>query len=140
MTQPYQQGSGFTGFNDPVPPEWPFAFSDPTPELVGSVPIVPGVIPIALPLTVGSFVVLGGPCRLFGWSLRESTGGAPCRIDLFSGGNNTGILLATVTLLANESNREWFPQFGIEANGIAAVVAAGAVTGTLYIFPEAGPA
>jgi hypothetical protein len=101
---------------------------------VGPWPATP--IPIALPVSAGAAIIVGGPVQLWGWALRESTGAAPAAVDLFSGTNTTGLLVAPINLLANESTREGPWTVPIQCNGLAMNVRAGAVTGVVYVVPQ----
>lgn len=68
-----------------------------------------------------------------GHSLKEATGTAAAAIDLYDGTDTTGILLNPVTLLDNESTRDWYPLPGIVVtSGIWADVTSGEVTGVVY--------
>lgn len=55
--------------------------------------------------------------RLIGFSARETTGTAGAVFNLRHGTSNAGALLATVSLGANESAREWWGPDGLAAAG-----------------------
>lgn len=113
-----------------------FPYSDPSPDAAPFDPSYPLARPYTLPANTGNFVVFGGEGRLLGWSFRETSGTAAARIDLYSGGNNTGILVATISLAPNESIRDWLPPYGIGADGMAAVVTTGSVDGSIWVIPQ----
>lgn len=83
--------------------------------------IVPGV---------ASQTLIGGGGRLYGWSIRETTGAATAVVRFTSGGN----IIATIGLAAGASESRHFGQGGIAAEqDITAVVVAGAIEGAAYI-------
>lgn len=84
----------------------------------------------AFPLPAASSILIGGACRYFGFSLRE-TAGAAARLNIYSGTGTGGEQLDTIQLAANESAREWYAPGGIAANGIYVELAVGAMTGTI---------
>lgn len=90
------------------------------------------VLPVSIP-TGRSGVVLGGPLLLFGWSLRESTGTAPAQLDVYDGADATGQLVATITLIANESTRDYPSMPGVLCRrGLFVNAVAGSVAGVLW--------
>ncbi len=113
-----------------------FPYSDPSPDAAPFDADYPLARPLRLPANTGSFVILGGEVRLVGWSLRETTSIASARIDFYSGSNNTGILIATISLAPGESIRDWLPPYGIGADGMAAVVTTGSVDGSVWVIPQ----
>lgn len=94
--------------------------------------------PITLPIGQNPYpsAIISGACRLMGWSVRETTGAALAEVDIFSGSSTTGLLVAKVTLAANESNREWFGPAGIRCNGIYTNFVTGSIDGVLFVIPE----
>ena len=90
------------------------------------------VLPVSIP-TGQSGVVLGGPLLLFGWSLRESTGAAPAQLDVYDGADATGQPVATITLIANESTRDYPGLPGITCRrGLYVNAVAGSVAGVVW--------
>lgn len=90
------------------------------------------VLPVSIP-TGQSGVVLGGPLLLFGWSLRESTGAAPAQLDVYDGADQTGQPVATVTLAAGESTRDWLGLPGLYCRrGVFVNAVAGSVAGAVW--------
>ena len=90
------------------------------------------VLPVSIP-TGQSGVVLGGPALLFGWSLRESTGAAPAQLDVYDGADQTGQLVATITLTAGQSTRDWLGLPGLYCRrGLYVNAVSGSVTGVLW--------
>lgn len=91
----------------------------------------------ASPITVaggGSQVSIGGNHLIMGWSLRETTGAAGAVVDIFDGQDATGQILATLSLVASESTRDWLGPDGIETDiGVFVRVNSGAVSGAVWI-------
>lgn len=74
---------------------------------------------------------------LRGWSVRESTGLAIAQLDLFDGLAASGVLVATITLKAGESTRDYLPGGGVSLQrGLWVVLTAGAVAGVAWIEPQ----
>lgn len=73
-------------------------------------------------------------CRLYGWSVIESTGAAPAEIDLYDGGSNNGNLIAAIPLLTGVASQEWFgaPGLSIEG-GVYAQMVSGSVRGAIWM-------
>lgn len=91
-------------------------------------------IPISVPATVAGATFATGPVRLMGWALKESTGAAAAAFELYDGTDTTAQSLAPVTLVANESIRDWFGTHGIICErGLFINVTAGSVRGTLFV-------
>jgi hypothetical protein len=90
----------------------------------------------ALTLPAASGNLIGGACRYFGFSLRE-TAGAAALINLYSGsGTGSGELLDTIQFSANQSVREWYAPGGIAANGIYVELVSGSVAGSIRVLAE----
>jgi DNA uptake protein ComE-like DNA-binding protein len=84
-------------------------------------------IPVNLPGSSGAVTAVDG--RLMGFSARETTGTASAFFRLRAG-TGTGTILATVSLAANESVRDWFAPNGIQATGgVYYELVSGAVAG-----------
>lgn len=95
---------------------------------VGAAPVRAVSIP-----TGASGAVLGGPALLFGWSLRESTGAAAAQLDIYDGADGTGQLLATITLTAGQSTRDYPGLPGLYcARGLFVNAVAGSVAGAVW--------
>lgn len=68
-----------------------------------------------------------------GHSIREHSGTAPATVDFYDGTSTTGILFNPVSLVANESTRDWYPLPGIPiVGGIFAHAVTGTVDGCIY--------
>lgn len=94
----------------------------------------PEIEPISVPATVAGTLFANGPIRLMGWALKESTGAAAAAFELYDGNDATGQSLAPVTLVANESIRDWFGAAGVLCErGVFLNVTAGSVRGTLFV-------
>lgn len=63
--------------------------------------------------TGASFALGGGPGRLMGLSLRETTGAAGAQVEVVDGTDSQGEPVMTVALSPGESTREWFGPHGI---------------------------
>jgi hypothetical protein len=72
--------------------------------------------------------------NLFGWNITESSGAATAKVRLWDGTNNSGNYLATITLGANESNREWFPDQSpqIRNNALFLEIVSGEIEGSVW--------
>lgn len=88
---------------------------------------------IPVPVSVAGFVAFHGHGYLMGWSLRESTGGAPARVDIINGDLTNGALVATIPLLAGAGDHESLGIPGIEVSDVFINVAAGSISGALWI-------
>ena len=58
------------------------------------------VLPVPFAATASSKLLIGVSCALMGWSIRESTGLAGAIVELLSGGDANGELLASLALTA----------------------------------------
>lgn len=75
---------------------------------------------------------VSGRARYLGFSVRETSGSASARIDIYSGTSAAGLLLDSVSLAANESTREWYgPQGFVCPNGIYVDEVSGEVAGVV---------
>lgn len=93
----------------------------------------PPVLPVSIPAGQ-SGAVTGGPTTLCGWSLRNTSAAAVAQIDLYDGADATGQLVATITLAANESTRDYLPQPGVTCRrGVYVNIVAGAVAGAVWV-------
>jgi hypothetical protein len=74
----------------------------------------------------------GGPGHYYGFSIRETSGTATAEVRIYDNTANSGTLLDTITLNADESAREWYGPQGIQYNtGIRVDVVSGAVEGSI---------
>lgn len=62
----------------------------------------------------GSLAFTNEPTALYGFSIRETTGSAAAVVEILNG--ETGAMVASVSLLAGESVRDWFGPIGIGAS------------------------
>lgn len=91
------------------------------------------VLPVSLP-TGQSGAVTGGPIWLAGWSLRNTSSSAAAQIDLYDGADATGQLVATITLAASESTRDYLPSPGVTCRrGVYADAVSGSVAGAVWV-------
>lgn len=93
---------------------------------------------LQVPATAGfSGRLYTGNGRIVYRAVKESTGAALAEVDLYDGSNATGILIEPVTLIANESARDWFMPGGVEFdNGLFVNVTSGTVSASITIVPE----
>lgn len=82
----------------------------------------------------GQKFTLSGKMLFLGFAVKETTGSATAEVDLYDGQGSGGILIAPVTLAANESAREFWPRPAITAdNGVAVVWVSGSVSGSIFV-------
>jgi len=96
------------------------------------------VIPISLPSTITSKVLLSRPLILMGWSLRETSGTAPVVLELLNGADATGEIVAEVTIPAPLPGASGFSDVDVDSTANTAAAAntatlAGAAGATTYI-------
>lgn len=85
----------------------------------------------AFPISGSSQAVTTRDCGYFGFALRE-TAGAAAVVRIRDGGVITGDILDTVSLLANESAREWYGPQGIKGrSGLYVEIVSGTVEGSV---------
>lgn len=78
--------------------------------------------------------VSGSAGRLMGWTFRELTGAGTALIYIRDGIDNTGLLVAVISLGARESARDNFGPAGLSIGaGLFVDVAQGSVEGALYL-------
>lgn len=83
--------------------------------------------------SVTSFA-LSGRMRLYGFAVKNTSSSATAEVDFYDGQGSGGILIAGVTLAANESAREWWNRPGVTAtNGVAVVWVSGSVSGSIFV-------
>lgn len=88
----------------------------------------------AVALTGADQTVKTTACVYRGFSVRETSGVAAAVVRIHDGTDNTGVVLDTVQLAANESRAEWYPDGGIWATlGLHVDVVSGAVEGSVRI-------
>ncbi len=95
----------------------------------------PVVVPLAAPAASGQVVNIAG--RITWFSLRESGGANPAVVRLYDGSGTSGKLMASISLQAAESTREWVGNHGLPFNGgLYLQVVSGAVEGSIVYVPE----
>lgn len=88
------------------------------------------------PATTG-LILISGRGVLTGWAIKETTGAATAVMTVRDGLTSAGLTIAPINLAANESNREWFSDWGIAfSSGLFLDVTAGSVSGALWIIPQ----
>lgn len=84
----------------------------------------------AVAITGSDQAITPGRVKYHGFSLRE-TAGSTAVVRIYDGTSATGTLLDSVSFVANESAREWYPD-GIETSlGIYVDIISGAVEGSV---------
>jgi hypothetical protein len=84
------------------------------------------------PTTTGiQFITRAG--RLYGWSFEESTGSAAAKLELVDGTSTGGLIIVSITLLANESTRDIWGKPGIRVqNGVFLNMVSGSARANIY--------
>lgn len=95
-------------------------------------------LPLPRPVPAGIIIadapVFNGPCRLYGWSLAETTGVATASLNLRDGGDANSPKIAPITLLANESRTDWLSGTGLWCQtGVFADWLTGSIDLVLYV-------
>lgn len=92
------------------------------------------VIPVPIAATAAGLAITARPCRLYGWSLVETTGAAIAACDLIDGGAAAGTEITPITLSAGQSTRDWLGRPGLLVqSGLFLNVTAGTVRGAVWI-------
>jgi hypothetical protein len=75
---------------------------------------------------------------LIGWALRNESNSSPANIDIYDGADTSGVPTFPITLAANESVRDLFPQDGVGMlNAVYINVTSGQVGGSvIYQLPS----
>jgi hypothetical protein len=77
---------------------------------------------------------ISGPCRLYGWAIKESTGAAPAQFVIRDGGDQNSTMIAPINLLANESRSDTTHNDGILCTqGVLIDVIAGSIAGAIWV-------
>lgn len=88
------------------------------------------------PATTG-LILISGRGVLTGWAIKETTGAAVAAMTVRDGLTSAGLTIAPINLASNESNREWFSDWGIAfSNGLFLDITAGSISGALWIIPQ----
>lgn len=87
-------------------------------------------VPVAL--TGSDQLVRTGVGTYYGFTIRE-TAGAVAKVQVFDGTSATGTLLETISLVANGSDKAFYPGGMWAANGIFVKILAGTVEGSLRL-------
>lgn len=111
----------------------PTPYQDETPVVSPEGSSFPPFQAIPFPASGAGFVAFHGHGYLMGWSIRESTGGAPARADIINGDLTNGALVATIPLLAGAADHESLGIPGIEVSDVFVNVAAGSVVGAIWV-------
>jgi hypothetical protein len=104
-------------------------FTKPQPPVGGSLTVPSSSKPFAAGVTGVQLVI--GPGLLTGFSVRE-TAGAAATMLLRDGTSNAGVILADVSLVANESDRDLLPDLSF-ATGLFLDRATGTTEGAAYV-------
>lgn len=83
-------------------------------------------------LTGANQQVSTGKGRYRGFSIAETTGSATARVRIFDSTSAAGTVLEEVSLTANQSAREYYPDWSFAVvNGIYVQVVSGSVSGSV---------
>jgi hypothetical protein len=83
--------------------------------------------PIAASVAFADTPLIEGPCALYGWSFRETTGVNPAQYKLMSGSQ----ILAEFVIGAGLSDTKWLGAMGVYAGGGITVHPVGGETGSI---------
>ena len=87
--------------------------------------------PVTYNLKVHGFVVL------YGYSIKETTGGAVAELDIYDGFDTAGVLAVPIPLSAGQGAEDWFGPQGLHLRvGLNPVVASGSIAGSIWIADE----
>lgn len=92
--------------------------------------------PTTLPIltTAASVALIGRECRVYGFSLIETTGAAPANVQIFDGAGPGGSDAIEIALTAGQSTRDWYGAPGLRfQTGAYLNVLAGSVRGALWV-------
>ncbi len=88
----------------------------------------------AIALTGNDQVVSANPSLYYGFSIRETSGSATALVRIFDNAStNSGTVLDEISLTANQSARELYPDALRAVNGVYLDVVAGAVAGSVRV-------
>lgn len=88
-------------------------------------------IPTGNPASTGE--LYNGDLILYGWTFTETSGAATAQVDLFDGGNAQSTLIASITLAAGQSTRDWLAGSGIHClQGVFVNVVTGSARGAIW--------
>ena len=103
-------------------------FANPQPPAFGI------ITPATTAVAVAAGQLVTGPGRIAGLALSETTGTAGARINVHDGTSAAGMILAPITLAANESIRDTFSDQGFTfTTGLFVEVVTGSVNGALFV-------
>jgi len=99
---------------------------DATPRaVVSSVPFGPAT---------ADATAISGPCRLYGWAVKETTGAAPASFVIRDGGDANSTMVAPINLLASESRSDTTHNDGIMCTqGVLIDILAGSIVGAVWV-------
>lgn len=77
---------------------------------------------------------ISGRFKLFGYSVKETTGSSTAELDIYNGADTGGLLVIPIPLAGGQAAEDWFGPQGITLNvGILGHVTSGSITGSLFI-------
>lgn len=92
----------------------------------------PTTLPI--PPITADLPLIGRECRLYGWSLGETSGSAAANVVLYDGASNNGNIIAPISLPQGSSSFAWFGQPGLRVRqGVYLNLVSGAVFGSIWV-------
>lgn len=81
---------------------------------------VAGALPRVVPSAPTAATLLyDGPGRVMGWSLRNSAGSGGLVVNLYDGSDNTGLLVATVSIGSASAWQQSTTWFGVDGVGVS---------------------
>lgn len=91
----------------------------------------------AIEIPAASRLLIRGRCLLKGWAVRETAGVTNARLALRDGTTASGRRIVPISLLANESTRDWLSEEGIAfEQGVFFELVAGTIEGSVWVIPE----
>ena len=94
--------------------------------------ITEGAVAKPLPLPAASQAISGRAGRLMGWSVRETSGTATATFRLWNTTTASGVKVATVSLNAGESSRDYLPAAVDCEGGLYFELVSGALEGSVW--------
>lgn len=103
-----------------------------TEVLLGSLSGPARLLPV--PATSTSRLLYSRGAVVMGWAFVESTGAGTARVNLYSGVDTTGTLAVPISLLADQSTRDYLSPAGVYfPSGVYLEVVSGSVVGSVWV-------
>lgn len=89
--------------------------------------------PIFVPSGGANHLIIGTRAILYGYSLKETTGSSAAEVEVLTGNDDTGTIIAVIELASGVSDTQWFGDMGVLADsGIFLKMVNGSVTGSIW--------